>query len=74
VTRSPAYIRALLDVHTLPQPDVSLSLLSELANDELIERVSASWRTTKRGEAYAILLAEVPLPEQRWVDPRKGKA
>ena len=73
MTRAPYYLTALLDAHTLPHPDISDVTLAELIKDGLVENPHNIIRTTERGAAYVQMLLDVPLPEQKWVDPRKSK-
>jgi hypothetical protein len=71
MTRAPYYIRALLDIHCVAFPDVSNAVLGELQNDGLIEQMhTGHWKTTSRGKAYTDMLCDVPLPVQKWLDPR----
>lgn len=73
MVKSPSYIRALLDCHALPKPEVNENLLADLQRDGLIYPVMNSWSTTERGARYATMLMSVPLPEHRWIDPREER-
>lgn len=73
--KSIAYIMSLLAVHTLPKPEVNAHVMEELQRDGMVENNGGDsvWRTSERGQAYAELLKAVPLPVQKWCDPRGSK-
>jgi hypothetical protein len=67
---APYYIRAIIDAHTIPKPDISSTTLEELERDGMIQKTSAgNWITTAKGRAYVEALMEVPMPIQKWVQP-----
>jgi len=76
MNRPPYYIRAVIDIHTLPRAEANEIVIEQLQEDGLVEKGlrDGEWKTTARGSAYVELLCEVPLPEQKWIDPRKAKA
>ena len=70
---SPAYIRQLLDICTLPNSELKDGPVAELFADGLVDRCDFP-AVTARGQKYLELIAETPLPVQRWVDPREETA
>lgn len=70
MSKAPYYIRALIEVHVVANPDVSKQSLEELAKDDLIKQYpSGSWTTTPKGQAYINMLCNLPLPVCAWVSP-----
>jgi hypothetical protein len=67
---SPAYIRQLLDIYAFPKPELNDSLVNELFVDGLVDRCDFP-AVTGKGQKWLELLAETPLPVQRWVDTRE---
>jgi hypothetical protein len=69
--KSPAYIRAAVDLATLPRPDIAQCLWDELIADGMVSTTEANRAgSSPRCKAYVDMLAAVPLPVKRWVDPR----
>lgn len=70
---SPALIRQLLDLYTLPDPEILESCVEALIDDELIRHGSHGYECTERGKHMMEMLMDVPLPIQIWTDPRTAK-
>lgn len=71
MTKAPYYMIAVLQAYAMAEPDLNESVTAELVRDGMIEKgYGDRWTATAKGQAYVRLLSEVPLPEQKWVDPR----
>jgi hypothetical protein len=70
---SPAEIRQLIDIYTLPDPKIKEGIVQELLAEKLIRNGSHGYECTERGNKMCELLTEVPLPIQVWTDPRSAK-
>lgn len=72
---SPADVRALLDLHTLPAKDLAISVpcIDWMASNGLIDIDEHSSRLTKRGRALIAMILSTPLPREAFIDPRTGE-
>ncbi len=70
MAKSPAYIQQLLDIYTLPKPELKECVVQELFADGLIDRCDFP-SVTGKGQKWLELMEATPFPVQRWVDPRK---
>lgn len=70
---SPAELKTLLHIHTIPEPLENKGAIPELEKWGLIKTANGTcsgWETTKRGEAMVKMLTATPLPELAFTDPR----
>ena len=66
-------IRQLIDICTIPDPEIVPGPIDALLREELVRNGSHGYQVTARGQKMFELLTEVPLPIQIWSDPRKAK-
>ena len=67
---TPALFRQLLDIYTLPDPEVDWETGKKLIDMGMIRQGSHGLQVTERGHKMMKMLQEVPLPIQEWVAPR----
>jgi len=70
---SPAEIRQLTDIYTLPDPDIKEGIAQKFLTENLIRNGSHGYECTERGKRMMEMLIDVPLPIQIWTDPRSVK-
>ena len=64
----PGYINQLIQIYSLPNPELNDYFVDHLCLDGLVDRTTMM--VTPKGGAYLQMLCAVPLPIQKWVDPR----
>ena len=69
---SPGYIRQLLDIYSLPKPELNELFVNELCTDGLIDRRDCP-AVTDKGAKWIELLEATPFPVQKWIDPREDE-
>jgi len=76
-TMSPGLWRQLIDIHTLPNPEINKSCVYSLVEAGLVyfwnspvPGEDGRYQLTERGRYIMKMLCEVPLPIQKWIDPR----
>jgi hypothetical protein len=71
---SPGYWRQLIDIYTLPEPEINDHFLSEMIEDQVVKlKTPCGWELTDRGNFLMGMLSSIPLPVKVWVDPREVK-
>lgn len=81
---SPLFIKMLLHFSSSPAPwgepsQAAAECVSNMVQDGLVIVLKGAhdpWpcQITERGKALVQMLCDTPFPEQRWFDPRTGKA
>ena len=68
---TPGYLMAFLTVHVTSQ-EINEALKKQLLQEGMIEPSEGYgyFCTTAKGVAFVEMLRDVPLPVQKWVDPR----
>ena len=64
-------IRQLIDICTIPDPEIVPGAIDALLREELVRNGSHGYQVTDRGKKMFELLTEVPLPVQVLADPRR---
>lgn len=68
---APCHLVALAEIYALPEGPKSVGAVEDLLQVELAEIREGRLVVAPRGEAWLQMLLATPLPEARWVDPRK---
>ena len=70
---SPALWKQMIDIYTLPKPDLHSGCLRRLLDDGLVGSTVNGYILTERGVCMMEMLQKTPLPEHIWVDPRTNR-
>lgn len=68
---SPALIRQLLDIYTLPDPEIKDGCVEYLLGNGMIRCGPHGYECTAGGNTMVAMLINVPLPIHVWIDPRQ---